>query len=93
MRVDGCDGAGKETKDIYEYAAYPGIRGCQTKMLLGEYCGLQINITRAMHEEAIRRVHKMAFVGLTDVRTPPPARARDRAAHVRRGCMPTLCAH
>ena len=35
-------------------------------MLLGEYCGLDINITKAMHDEAIRRVHKMKFVGLTD---------------------------
>lgn len=56
----------KETKDIHEYSKYPGIVGCQTKMLLGEYCGLDINITKAMHEEAIRRVHKMKFVGLTD---------------------------
>jgi hypothetical protein len=26
-------------------------------MLLGEYCELEINITKAMHEEVIRRVY------------------------------------
>ena len=30
-------------------------------MLLGEYCGLEINITKAMHEEAIRRVYGARF--------------------------------
>jgi hypothetical protein len=48
------------------YAKFPGITNCYTKMLLGEYCGLDINITKAMFDEALRRVHRLAFVGLTD---------------------------
>eukprot|EP00040_Diaphanoeca_grandis_P008215 m.44371 g.44371 ORF g.44371 m.44371 type:complete len:476 (+) comp19664_c0_seq3:2115-3542(+) len=54
------------TKTIEEYAAWPGIGGCQTKMLLGEDCAAPINITMAMFEEAQRRVLNMPFVGLTD---------------------------
>ena len=56
----------KETPDIHAYAAFPGIKHCQTKMLLGEYCSIDINITQAMFDEAKRRIHKLAYVGLTD---------------------------
>ena len=35
-------------------------------MLVGEDCGVPLKITRAVYEEAERRLHNMAFVGLTD---------------------------
>ena len=35
-------------------------------MLLGEYCGEYVNITREMMREAVRRVLNLEFVGLTD---------------------------
>ena len=40
--------------------------GRQVKMLLGEDCAVPLKITRAVYEEAERRLHNMAFVGLTD---------------------------
>lgn len=51
---------------VFEFARYPAIQSCQTKMLLGEYCGEYLNITTQMFHEAIRRVLNMEFVGLTD---------------------------
>lgn len=34
--------------------------------LFAQYCGEYLNITRAMREEAFRRLYSMDFVGLTD---------------------------
>lgn len=54
------------TKTIEDYAKWPGIEACQVKMLLGDDCSVPIPITRAVYEEAERRLYNMAFVGLTD---------------------------
>jgi len=54
------------TSTLESYARWPGIAGCQVKMLVGEDCSVPLNITRAIYEEAERRLHNMAFVGLTD---------------------------
>eukprot|EP00041_Stephanoeca_diplocostata_P006198 m.78189 g.78189 ORF g.78189 m.78189 type:complete len:507 (+) comp16222_c0_seq3:242-1762(+) len=54
------------TQTIEEYAAWPGIQSCQTKMLVGEDCAVPLNVTQGIYEEAVRRLHNMAFVGLTD---------------------------
>jgi hypothetical protein len=55
-----------ELETVFEFAKHPPIQSCQTKMILGEYCGEILNITNAMKEEALRRVLSMDFVGLTD---------------------------
>lgn len=54
------------TQTVEEYAAWPGIGGCQTKMLLGDDCSVPLNITEALFDEAHRRLLNMPFVGLTD---------------------------
>ena len=51
------------TQTVEEYAAWPGIGGCQTKMLLGEDCSVPLNITEALFDEAHRRLINMPFVG------------------------------
>lgn len=53
----------KSTRTVQEYAAWPGIAACQTKMLLGSDCSVPLNITKAMFEEAHRRLINMPFVG------------------------------
>ncbi len=49
-----------------QFAAYPDIKNCMTKQMLHQYCAARINISQTMLEEALRRVNRMAFVGLTD---------------------------
>ena len=51
------------TQTVEEYAAWPGIGGCQTKMLLGDDCSVPLNITEALFDEAHRRLLNMPFVG------------------------------
>lgn len=55
-----------EIQSVDAFSAYPPIQSCQTKMLLGEYCGEYLNISHDMMDEALRRVMNMEFVGLTD---------------------------
>lgn len=42
-------------QSVFEFARYPAIQSCQTKMMLGEYCGEYLNITRDMMKEAVSR--------------------------------------
>lgn len=52
---------------IYTYASLPGISGCQTKMLLGIDCGVDMRLTTKHMDEALRRLHyDTAFFGLTE---------------------------
>ena len=51
------------TQTVEEYAAWPGISSCQTKMLVGEDCSVPLNITEAIFDEAHRRLLNMPFVG------------------------------
>lgn len=54
-------------KSVGEYAHYPGISGCQTKMLLGLPCARPIGLTQRHVSKAIRRLQsRFAFVGITD---------------------------
>jgi len=55
-----------DLKTVQEFSKHPPIQSCQTKMMLGEYCGEILNITQAMKEEAVRRTLNLEFVGLTD---------------------------
>jgi hypothetical protein len=41
-------------QNVFEFARYPAIQSCQTKMLLGEYCGEYVNVTTDMMKEAVR---------------------------------------
>ena len=59
------------TKDIQRalktYAEWPGIAGCQTKMVLGKTCSSVYSLSAADLEEAKRIVeNEFLFVGLTD---------------------------
>eukprot|EP00038_Savillea_parva_P013475 m.210969 g.210969 ORF g.210969 m.210969 type:complete len:439 (+) comp25331_c0_seq1:184-1500(+) len=54
---------------LQEYAMYPGIQGCQLKMLLGRNCGYNLSqpITPIKAVQAIRHVTTaLAYVGITD---------------------------
>ena len=47
--------------------AIEGIKGCQTKMVLGVPCAAPLRLNATLLKEATRRVlHDFAFVGLTD---------------------------
>ena len=49
------------------YAQFPGIAGCQVKMLTGNRCAAAVPITPATVAEAKRRLQStLGFVGLTD---------------------------
>jgi hypothetical protein len=54
--------------NLHEYASFPGIAGCQTRMLLGMHCADQHNPHLSPHQEneAISRIEEMAYVGLAD---------------------------
>eukprot|EP00049_Salpingoeca_infusionum_P012639 m.232633 g.232633 ORF g.232633 m.232633 type:complete len:192 (-) comp15235_c1_seq2:276-851(-) len=51
---------------LKEFAAFPGIAGCQVKMLNGYRCAELVQVTAEMTNNAIKRLHEVAFVGLTD---------------------------
>lgn len=52
------------TYPIITYSQYLGIPSCQTKMVLGHYCGTEVPISDADLIEAKRRVeHDFSFVG------------------------------
>ena len=52
---------------IQDYARYPGIAHCQTKMVLGMHCGEAVDVTPDMSREAIRRLGEdFRFVGVQD---------------------------
>ncbi|EGD82943.1 hypothetical protein PTSG_03576 [Salpingoeca rosetta] len=59
----------EETKQwsLKQWTTWPGVRGCQTKMVLGQHCGSKFELTAADLEEAKRRVDEhFAFVGLVE---------------------------
>ena len=52
---------------IQDYARYPGIAHCQTKMVLGIHCGEAVDVTPDMGREAVRRLREdFRFVGVQD---------------------------
>ena len=52
---------------VKEYAAFPGVAGCQTRMLLGRRCNEATTLNAKKMNEAIRRLRThLVFVGLTD---------------------------
>lgn len=54
-------------KTIKDFVKFPGIAGCQTKMLLGYNCAAQVPITEEMIQKAIEIVKEsFAFIGDTD---------------------------
>ena len=56
----------QSTPTLKDYVDSPFIKSCQTKMLLGQYCGKPLDMTRPLLMEARRRIDRMAFVGLTE---------------------------
>lgn len=54
-------------KSAADYARFPGIAGCQVKMLTGNQCAAASPITPAVVAEAKERLRStLGFVGLTD---------------------------
>lgn len=51
---------------LKDYVALPGIQGCMTKMVLGHYCADVVQINEQDLEEAKRRLHDYAFIGLVE---------------------------
>jgi hypothetical protein len=57
----------KHCKNSQDFARWPGVAACQTKMLLGEFCGKKAEIDERLYLEAERRIKSsLAFVGLTE---------------------------
>ena len=55
------------TNTVKEFVAFPGIMGCQTKMVLGRRCSENVKLTKAKLENAkLRLRERFAFIGLTD---------------------------
>eukprot|EP00730_Choanoeca_flexa_P018320 TRINITY_DN88_c0_g1_i1.p1 TRINITY_DN88_c0_g1~~TRINITY_DN88_c0_g1_i1.p1 ORF type:complete len:228 (+),score=46.89 TRINITY_DN88_c0_g1_i1:11-694(+) len=53
-------------KTARQYAQWPGIASCQTKMILGHNCAAKFTITEDLFQTAVARLRTFAFVGLTD---------------------------
>jgi len=52
---------------LVEYAFFPAMKSCQTKMLLGFWCARDVEVTSAMVQEAKRRLlEEVVFFGLTE---------------------------
>jgi hypothetical protein len=57
----------KGLKTLEDFASYPGIAGCQTKMIVGQPCAAFYNVSLADVVEAKRRITEdFAFVGIVD---------------------------
>jgi hypothetical protein len=56
----------RAVSSVHDFVRYPGIQGCQVKMLNGLYCAQLFDITTAMVNRAIERVERSAFFGITD---------------------------
>ena len=49
-----------------EYLSTPGIVGCQAKMPTGRHCGVPATLPKLDREEAVARVERLLYFGLTD---------------------------
>jgi hypothetical protein len=59
----------KSVHNSHDFAAWPGVAACQTKMMLGEFCGKKplVEMDEAQYAEAERRLRTgLAFVGITE---------------------------
>ncbi|EGD78963.1 hypothetical protein PTSG_01937 [Salpingoeca rosetta] len=56
-----------ETHSVREFARWPGVAGCQVKMLTGHVCASRVDVTDALTDEAIRVMQAAAFVGITEL--------------------------
>ena len=56
----------EQVTTVQSFAAYPGIQGCQVKMLTGSYCASPDPVDPARVANAVARLKMAAFVGLTD---------------------------
>lgn len=56
----------QQVKTPRDFVEFPGIRGCQVKMLTGYSCASAVTVTPAMLEQAKAVVREAAFVGLTE---------------------------
>ena len=56
----------QHTHSLRDYVEYPDIKNCATKMLLGDFCALDTNITRTHLDQAKRILSSFAFVGITE---------------------------
>lgn len=60
-----------KVKSVEDFANWPGISGCQTKMMLGQFCGKSFtkhvpDVPQEKIKEAVEKVKKFSFVGLTE---------------------------
>eukprot|EP00730_Choanoeca_flexa_P019476 TRINITY_DN9515_c0_g1_i4.p1 TRINITY_DN9515_c0_g1~~TRINITY_DN9515_c0_g1_i4.p1 ORF type:complete len:362 (+),score=33.52 TRINITY_DN9515_c0_g1_i4:100-1185(+) len=49
-----------------DFARWPRIGSCQTKMMLGHQCASDYNITEVLFQKAVQRLQNFAFIGITD---------------------------
>ncbi|KCV68730.1 hypothetical protein H696_05016 [Fonticula alba] len=68
--MDGAEDADKiaaqSTTTVEQYARYPGVRGCQTKMLLGQRCAARKRLTTEDVNKARANIDQLFFLGLTE---------------------------
>eukprot|EP00730_Choanoeca_flexa_P005443 TRINITY_DN11943_c0_g1_i5.p1 TRINITY_DN11943_c0_g1~~TRINITY_DN11943_c0_g1_i5.p1 ORF type:complete len:174 (+),score=22.16 TRINITY_DN11943_c0_g1_i5:155-676(+) len=53
-------------KTLREYVEFPGLKGCQVKLLTGAGCAENITVTEDRIQLAMKRLEEIAFLGLTD---------------------------
>ena len=57
----------KAVHNSHDFAMWAGVASCQTKMMLGEFCGRKLEIDEMQYAEAERRLRTgLAFIGLTE---------------------------
>jgi len=59
-----------ELRRFESFVTWPGIRGCQAKMLLGHHCATRRSLSQSDLTSAVRAVDRLAFVGLTELFNP-----------------------
>eukprot|EP00045_Choanoeca_perplexa_P013816 m.158373 g.158373 ORF g.158373 m.158373 type:complete len:300 (-) comp16467_c0_seq13:115-1014(-) len=56
----------RNVETIHEFVHFPGIAGCQVKMLTGSKCAEDSTVDEACINRAIANLKRAAFVGITD---------------------------
>eukprot|EP00049_Salpingoeca_infusionum_P001171 m.45757 g.45757 ORF g.45757 m.45757 type:complete len:545 (+) comp10895_c0_seq1:315-1949(+) len=57
----------QSTPELKDYVYFPGIQGCQTKMLAGFTCAQNVTITDDIFKKALNALeHRLAFIGLSE---------------------------
>ena len=56
----------KQTTSLEEYIRFPGVRNCQTKMVLGYRCATRKRMDETQFAEAKRAIDSLDYIGITE---------------------------